>query len=279
MKARIIEEHDEALRIWNALKIRDRRSSCIVHFDSHSDMALPERGEISIGSFIIPAFLSGAIHRCIWVKHPECREFKEGRYEFKVGHNDEHELKTTCKEIIFCQDYSNEDSLVWSDTNVVLDVVNFENLPSLKIDEQVILDIDLDFFSCKNPAKHRFIKSYGAETYKSLEKRVRKISKRDDLAVFEKELLLSGDLKLAKEFVKGEGYAAFLLPELDFDEFEIEKMAKRITSLPVKESEISFCVACKSVSSGYTPEDKWEKILENVKFFIDDFDYWNHHQA
>ena len=75
----IIDNHDEALEIWEALKIRN---STVIHIDAHFDCEpLDKSMHINIGNFLRHAIKRKIINRIIWVvpnayiSHSCCKRF------------------------------------------------------------------------------------------------------------------------------------------------------------------------------------------------------------
>ncbi len=79
LSVNIIDNHDEALEIWEAREIRD---SAVIHFDAHFDCEpLDKSMRINIGNFLRHAIKRKIINRIIWVVpnaylyHSCCKRF------------------------------------------------------------------------------------------------------------------------------------------------------------------------------------------------------------
>lgn len=169
------ENHNEVLEsIYRAIgsKHLPLHSNFLVHFDSHPDCCRPEHmpacyvadkellfDAINIESWIIPAVYGGQIDRVAWVKPPWAPQIPAGQHKVIVGENDK-EIFINSKLDYFITEgsYCNKEELRHKKT-LTLDVLEIDQLPEFEdlVKYTFILDIDLDFFSTKNP----FLEIYG----------------------------------------------------------------------------------------------------------------------
>ena len=96
----VVEDHDEALvhiyRLIGAKKL-PFSNVCLVHFDSHPDLLLPDvmaddvtNKEIlfartSIADWITPAVYAGHVSCVVWLKPAWSQQIEDGRYRLVVG--------------------------------------------------------------------------------------------------------------------------------------------------------------------------------------------------
>ena len=170
------------------------QANTIIHIDAHPDLLLPTSlladdvfdtealfREVSISSFLLPLVYSGQLRRIVWIKPSWAEQIPEGRYEFFIGkHRDTGTLMTNSSLAYFLNeqlscDYEN----LLNAQAVVLDVVSAcawkpsadgeptsvnVTLPHDLVrflresdDKKYILDICLDFFSCRNPFREEAV--------------------------------------------------------------------------------------------------------------------------
>ncbi len=176
MKCYIIEEHHRALALW-ASEFRERPpASGLLHVDAHADISPPVTADpldwqrlqtlpptellqfidqqIHIADFILAGVICGFFSQIFWLRpdfvgYNNCwRETLS--YRSIADHATDFILKTTEKKVLTTADYtlpfpaSAKDSLYY---------YGFQQSSSPTIPQGVILDIELDFFSCfKRPS-------------------------------------------------------------------------------------------------------------------------------
>lgn len=159
----IIEEHNEAFLIWVEAMWNGsvQPGSRLLHFDDHSDLKVPvlttsvncitdkdplflaefANKVLKIDTFIIPSIYIGIVDEMLWIRH---------------GMTKEVDL------MMYVRSYNNEGKKLLSDqmdklTGAAVDhmpyryaKVDAENFSTLEhpADKPVLLDIDLDYFSC-----------------------------------------------------------------------------------------------------------------------------------
>ncbi|XP_015609002.1 UPF0489 protein C5orf22 homolog isoform X2 [Cephus cinctus] len=186
----VAESHDEVLPfVYRCIgsKHLPFEGNTLVHLDSHPDMLLPkdmsadtvwdkERlfEEISIENWMLPAVYAGHLKHLVWVKPPWANQIADGATSFLIGkHKDTGLIRLTCPEPYFVSEalYCLPDELenTREATLHVITMGNFIDDPTKKDDfvaissalrqylpetnTPYILDVDLDFFSTKNPFK------------------------------------------------------------------------------------------------------------------------------
>ncbi|XP_076658544.1 misexpression suppressor of ras 6 [Halictus rubicundus] len=188
--AYVVEAHDEVLPfIYRCLgsKHLPFEGNTFIHLDSHPDMLIPKAmsadtvldkdelfSEISIENWMLPAAYAGHLRHLIWVKPPWANQMNDGVTTFLIGkHKDTGSIRLTCAEPYFVSEglYSGAEELenTREVTLHVMTIGGFIEEPGKKDDfglitaalrqylperdTPYILDIDLDFFSTKNPFK------------------------------------------------------------------------------------------------------------------------------
>ncbi|BET01826.1 chromosome 5 open reading frame 22 [Nesidiocoris tenuis] len=180
----VVEDHHEVIpclyRLMGAKKL-PLSDNLLIHFDSHPDMLIPKNmnadvvfekeklfDELSIENWILPACYAGHFNRLIWIKPPWASQMPEGEYSFFVGKDsDTAEIKISSSLSYFVSEslYQRQAKL-GNAKKLDLSVVtmgrnaldpdkddNLEYFGDLSLQGSYILDVDLDFFSTRNPFK------------------------------------------------------------------------------------------------------------------------------
>lgn len=198
--AHIVEDHHEVLPfIYRAIgsKKLPLEGNVIIHLDSHPDMLVPKGmsadlvwdkyklfSELSIENWILPAAYAGHFSTLVWVKPPWSTQIPDGSYTFTIGKDQSSgEIRMNSNLSYFVSEclYSPLDNLE-NKREINLEVITLGNFleDSEKSDDfevfkrlegrfpdggRYILDIDLDFFSTKNPFRSLY---KNADLYESL---------------------------------------------------------------------------------------------------------------
>lgn len=268
----IVEEHHEVFIAWNNAILDGNVSpanNVLYHFDEHSDLSTPQfnsdinqvKGnlrkirqftykELNISTFIIPVVYLGIINEVFWFKYRD-ESVKKDRNCYVRSYNNDgmkllsgdieklnpHEIYTDIRKFKLCQ--ATPDFIIGKD--------------------DVLLDIDLDFFSCAgNPklneevaieiTKEEFDK-FKADKYSKI--KYCGVSKVDTYKENDKYYYLIN-------------YFKHLYPcKLRKTPAEIkERIYYFIYNLKNRHIIPSVITICRSRYSGYTPEDQWE-LIEN----------------
>ncbi|XP_037935030.1 UPF0489 protein C5orf22 homolog [Teleopsis dalmanni] len=170
----VVDYHNDVLDfIYRCLAARflPIENNILVHFDSHPDMVISRDipasasfdketmlAELSIENWIMPTCYAGHFNRIIWLKNSWCQQIPTGKYSFKIGDKDD-KISVDCPLEYFISEgnYSNTNELQNS-RDMELQVYNADTSelqPTEFLKEEdaknIILDIDLDFFSTSNP--------------------------------------------------------------------------------------------------------------------------------
>jgi len=174
----IVEDHNEALT-WIYRQIGSKRlpvhGSRLLHLDSHPDLLLPaaltaeeaaDKGSLlprlSIGDWILPAVFAGHIGDVIWLRPPWARQLPEGERTCHVGVSEEGHLRLDAplpywvSEQLYAPTERLQHRRQFTLTVVTLaadsDVAQLAgDLTARLSGAPYILDIDLDFFSTRDP--------------------------------------------------------------------------------------------------------------------------------
>ncbi|XP_059477954.1 UPF0489 protein C5orf22 homolog isoform X3 [Neocloeon triangulifer] len=200
----VVENHNEVVpHLYRAMGSRHLplEGNTIVHLDSHPDLGVPPSmpadtvfdkealfGHISIESWLLPACFAGHFRNILWLRPPWSKQFPDGVLDFRVGrHNQSGEIRVDSAEQYFLGsamfapleqlEAVREVRLVTltlgqyvqdegpEDDEVALERHLRQLVPSDSQGAYFVLDVDLDFFSTKNPFVDMFPR---AELYKRL---------------------------------------------------------------------------------------------------------------
>ncbi|XP_075237903.1 misexpression suppressor of ras 6 [Lycorma delicatula] len=202
----IVEDHNEVIPfIYRCIGSKHLmlENNILVHLDSHPDMLIPKNmsadivwdkyelfNNLSIENWILPAAYAGHFNTIIWCKPYWAKQFNDGLYSFIIGkHKSSKTIRVTCAESYFLSDclYAADidlenckslnfyvctignnfsTSTLKDDLNNIEEVVN----STINFNSSYILDIDLDFFSTRNPFKSLYKNADLYEELKSIYK-------------------------------------------------------------------------------------------------------------
>lgn len=179
----VVEYHHHAVQHIHRQIARKKlrfEANTMIHFDSHPDLCFPRPFDpdrifekeyvydnVNIESWILPLVYAGHVRDVIWVRPPWANQIRDGLYHFRVG-KDFNEVKVTLPEEYFVSEclWAPEESLC-NTKDCMLYVSRMEDVDMRKIEKPCdgagdepgqedwslswILDIDLDYFSTKNP--------------------------------------------------------------------------------------------------------------------------------
>lgn len=282
----IFEEHHEAFFVWNYAvmnQLIQRFDNVLLHVDEHSDMDVPRfnysinsikdnlhklyeftYNELTIANFIIPAIYQGIFSRCYWLYQSN----DEGRADKKTlcvhSHNREgRALKIASDRTVGMLTFFDSDF-----KNTLFKSIKTHN--EFLEDKSIVLDIDLDYFSCNSPHHNRQIKlEVTKEQYDEFNE--------------DKHHLLRISLGSGVRSRAAEGkYYMFIntssdgiiSSKLKVSEAEIIRRIDVFTEFLLKNKvEPQLIDICRSRLSGFTPDDQCEfieeKLVEKLKSIYD----------
>lgn len=275
----IVEEHHEAYYVWKWAiehQIIQPEHNTLLHIDEHSDMSSPflktsihsingnlkkrkkfTYDELNIASFIVPAIYERLFDKVYWVRQ-------------------RHNKTTPVPEELYVRSYQDEGKrLVSGRVSVLKDFggdqavdeqqaicyqffkLHVEDLMHL---DHVLLDIDLDYFSCvQDPLKRELKIEITKEEYERFQETPYHRMRYFDLGRVEVRARAGRYYYYLNSFntpyespLKVD--EATILKRMDFAFRELERiqLSPRLITI------------CRSRFSGYTPDDQWRLIEEHV---------------
>lgn len=169
----IVENHNEVLEfIYRCFGARylPFQGNQLVHFDSHPDMTVPRNmpsafvndkdrllDTLSIENWIMPTAFAGHFTDLVWCKPPWAKQIPAGSTEFLIGdHCGLIRLNSTMEYFVSEGSYRMEQDLK-SAKLIRLQTIEINEKSNKVVQREVdtanifVLDIDLDFFSTRNP--------------------------------------------------------------------------------------------------------------------------------
>lgn len=219
----VVENHNEVLYfIYRCLGSRHIQftGNTLIHFDSHPDMTIPRTmpaefvynkeellEALSIENWIMPMAYAGHVTTLIWIKPLWANQIPNGNYEFHVGHNGGVIRTSSCLDYFLsegscCAEESLSNSkLIKLYVRTLGDDMDDFDVP---LDESgnIILDIDLDFFSTHNPFRNVYENAKIFDHLKHIFKY--RAANRDDLdfEIYEKSRIRENQLNYLESIFK-----------------------------------------------------------------------------
>jgi hypothetical protein len=282
----IIEEHNEAFFIWNYAikkKIIPALGNTLFHVDEHSDMGAPRfnksinnlkgrtnnvkkftHEELSISGFITPAIYNKIINRVYWIRQNHKKYRIRPIKMFVRSYNNDG--KKLIKGLVSTIGKS-KINLISEETDIKYFYYHSMKIDQIPNNKRVILDIDLDYFSCiGNPNEIE-------ETYIEITKSeydafyCNRYHKTNYLNFYK----LSAE-KINDRYFYIINYFNEVHPSITYvkeDEIlnRINNFVKYLSEKKVKPLLIDIC---RSRYSGFTPKEQWEFIERNLLYKISD---------
>ena len=273
----LFEEHHEAFFVWNYAvvnKLINSFNNTLLHVDEHSDMSVPKfnhsitslnqtlkdiyqftYNELSIANFIIPAIYQGIFSQVYWLYQSN----NEGKGAKKTILVYSHKGEGKVLMIDF-----NYDASAFTLFNIDFKIFLFKLLKTkdeFSTIQSVVLDIDLDYFSCNAPYYYYPGKlEVTKDEYDSFN-----TNKRHFL-----RLHFGSGIKSIVE--NGKYYLLFNSSQTELISSKLkvsqEEIIKRIDLfiqfLEINNVQPQLIDICRSRMSGFTPEDQWEFIEEKL---------------
>jgi hypothetical protein len=256
-----VEEHHEAFYVWH-YGIRNgwmgSAGNTLLHADHHSDLSVPRLRrslnsikdmpdladftyqELDIASFIWPAVYQGIFSRMLWLRDKHTSE-KTARTGF-VWQND---VRGTTFQTGWAQ--ATKTKPLPDDTRSI-ELVLVDPVDSLRTDQPIVLDIDLDYFCCNVQPRGVFELEVTQAAYLEFVNNPYHFLK------------LPPSNKAFAECRDGRFYLVFndmrseAAPE--FQKADLDARIQKFTGyLRLHNAVPSLVVVCRSIHSGYTPAD------------------------
>ena len=273
----IMEEHHEAFFIWHyaiAEGFIDKTKNILLHVDEHSDMMLPllnfclqsvtanlqklhdfTYSELTIANFIYPAIYQGIFNDVYWLRQNHERSIKQKKMHIYSHKKEGRQLMLKSK--LELGELFNPDRKFFTATPItVQDSLDSEE--SKTSDKSIILDIDIDYFSCDNAAGEYLEIEITQDAYEEYvnnyyhkmrlafggNKSVKSIDGKYYFCSIQPDELLSEKLKVSEEVI-------------------IERIDALVNFLKANQIQPKLIDVCRSRLSGYTPNDQWQ-FIENT---------------
>lgn len=275
----IFEEHNEAFFVWHYAVQKNwlpKSGNTLLHIDEHSDMGIPRftysinslngnlqqlydftYNELTIENFIIPAIYQQLFNKIYWVRQSKDVPLPSAMcvYTYDDG------------KVLTARSLEELGTKALFDTSykkAKFKCLNVEQRDEFPERESVILDVDLDYFSCNNKY-HNFQGELEIteEQYHSF---------RQDHYQFMRLALGSG---VKAKVEDGKYYLVFndFAPDRDdkipnvlkvSEEKILARLDRIIDLLKTKQIDIKLIDICRSQISGFTPSDQCQFIEDNL---------------
>ncbi|MBW8685993.1 peptide arginase, FlmR/OhkR family [Chitinophaga rhizophila] len=275
----IVEEHHEAYLIWKyalAKKLIKPSNNTLVHIDEHSDMGIPflnvpvpplnsdlrqvkdfTYNELGIATFILPAIYEGLFNDIYWIKQ---HHGKTNRLAYKMyirSQNNNGTYLAGGQEAVLNR-YDDQSKTKSQDAKRYR--FYKQHMKDVKKFGPVVLDIDLDYFSCiQNPLQKELRIAITEEEYLAFRE-----SPYHRIRFF--------DFGRVDAVYEDGGYYYYFNritdPRVSPLKVSFEKIQERIDQaadlLKDRVSQPRIITICRSRISGYTPDDQWAFIEEQL---------------
>jgi hypothetical protein len=271
----IIEEHHEAFIVWNYAIQQGwmpATGNCLFHVDEHSDMGTPRfnesilmlngdmeqikrftYSELNIASFIMPACYRDIINKVYWIRQKHRKTFNRPVKMFVRSYNQSGKRLLSGRVKALKANTDDPDK-----RNFDYYLRTLDQIPS---NQKVLLDIDLDYFSCSgnpNELEEIHIKITKDEYESFIANKYHRLR----YCGFGKIDVLEKDKNY---FYVVNNYAEIYPTDTKVDERIIKERIDHFIHLLKKEKVVPLIIdICRSRYSGYTPNDQWEFIEKNV---------------
>ena len=276
-----VEEHHEAFIVWNFAVRKgwiSNKGNCLFHVDAHSDMGTPRFNksihdiktdpeeiksftykELDIASFIIPACYQGLFNQVYWIKPQSDNQLITQREMYVRSYNQLGKRLFSGK----TQNIPKNKDIVDPDRKTFdYYLSTVEQLPSNK---EVVLDIDLDYFSCSgnpNELQEIIIEITSSEYEHFIKDPYHRLN---FIGLYNIEAIQRDDkyYYIINKF--DEKYPS----KMKVDNKEVDARIDRFVDC-LSGNQISPLMIdiCRSRFSGYTPKEQWNFIENNLLTMI-----------
>jgi len=165
----VVEEHRQAFEVWLSAVAAGRlpeRGNVLLHVDDHADLVVPRltsdlpgvrasvaevsafvRRELGIGDFVVPALYLGLFSELLWLKRGP--KLLRGDQELNVVSRDGRGRVLAVTDNFLAAGIFNPDRRSVSFRQI-------DTSDSVTVATPIVLDVDLDYFSCDNAAGERW---------------------------------------------------------------------------------------------------------------------------
>ncbi|OAB79889.1 peptide arginase, FlmR/OhkR family [Cochleicola gelatinilyticus] len=270
----ILEEHNEAFPVWiktiNNFDL-SKRGHTLLHFDDHSDMTTLRvntpmrsvfdwsynqletfaRDELTIASFIKAASFVGIFKNVVWCKVDAGREVSS-KY-FITSYNNDY------KNLLSGTETKNNPLLEFDHEVVSYTKLGVKHLENKKYGD-VLLDIDLDYFSCNiQPENNKeIIIEVTQEEYNNFK------SDPYHPIRFISNTVMTRSVEDSYFLIINYYKDVFPSPRRVSETLIKDRIDTFINTLKSLNINPLLITVCRSVKSGYTPKDQWKFIEKEV---------------
>jgi hypothetical protein len=276
----IIEEHHEAFIVWNYAIQQGWMpvaGNCLFHVDEHSDMGTPRFNEsihnlngdiekikdftyreLNIASFIMPACYKEIFNQVYWIRQKHRKTLRKPVEMFVRTYNKggKRLMSGKMKDVSLLKPF---DEI----TNEI-DLVRFDyflrTIDLLPSHRKVVLDIDLDYFSCINSPNENeeiYVEITKEEYNDFVQNKYHRL--RYNVGKVEAKLINNKHYYVINCF--DEIYPSKLKVN---EEQVVQRINTFISVLKRKDIQPILIDICRSRYSGYTPSDQWKMIEEKL---------------
>ncbi len=276
----LVEEHHEAFYVWNYAILNNlipASGNCLFHIDEHSDMTSPRFNwsineidgdlnkikeftyrELNIGSFIIPAVYKEIIKSIYWIRQKHRSTKKKSAKLFVRSYNRGGKclLRGNIKDI-----KDGQLSTFVEDTDMKEFDYYLRTIDQIPSNRKVILDIDLDFFSCSgdpNQLEEIYIEIAEQEYSDYINNRYHRLNYSNIGKIDTMEAK-------GRYFYVINNFDEVYPSDVKVNENSIDQRTEAFVSL-LEEKKVfpTLIDICRSRHSGFTPKDQWEYIESNL---------------
>jgi len=275
----VFNEHNEAFYYWHRARIEGHLQETLdlFHIDAHDDMGKPSRfkssihfhgpsleakldyyerfahSELSIASFIFPAVLCGLL-RNVYFVFPKWRKFKPARKRRSIASafGEGKDLKYTIKPDAKSNPMVEKAYPDLKQFHYI--ALEAEKLPK---NRKVVLDIDMDFFACRDSTHNHFAYELEITREQFQNKNVLLADKTLPFSGFEFDFFEREGRCFAK-IARTKGMDIFHLPPEEEIGCEIDKLVNILIEKGIRPAVVTICRSC---DSGYCPEE-YSRFIE-----------------
>lgn len=264
----ILEEHHEAFIAWSYAAKNNiiGKNNLLLHFDDHSDLRVPilntsaygllkmdiselkkfVYNELCIDTFIIPAIYTGIISNLIWIRRGMPKKVAMDMYVRTYNGEGKKFISDKITEV-------NSDDSIVNYTYAKNDCEGFKQY-DIENEQSVLLDIDLDYFSCCETPDREIILEITKQEYEDFNA--------DKYHVLN---FITSNIRAIQHnggyFYLINNYDEVYPGTRELDEeainYQIEIFIK---ALLLKKVNPKIITICRSRYSGFTPVHQWEMI-------------------
>jgi len=279
IKTFVVEEHHEAYLVWRyalAEKLIQSVGNTLLHIDEHSDMSAPSLNdsihhlngdlekvkeftykELNIASFIVPAIYQRLFDKVYWIRQRHNKASKKPHHLYVRSFTGEGKKLVTGKLSLLKQFSADNERLEETAVSYQFYKQHIEEIGAMK---NVLLDIDLDYFSCiQDPLKRELSIEVSKEEYEEFMK-----SPYHRIRFFDFGRVEAKEVDNRYYYFLNRMNTKYESPlKVDFENITA-RIEKTAAVLEKKKIHPQLITICRSRYSGYTPSDQWKEIEERV---------------